>query len=160
MDRYYKIRRSSKTGKKLEEIMNRRDAFVEERSRFVEKYGIKEISWFNIDLCDVREVSFKTIPDNIRENWKHTEDRDFFTLKVNPKDKELKKDWERLRSMAVRRFEVDSALGGTDRFSFCGINFDHPEFFLIHTSEPDSYRFPKEVKEISNIEFEKLTEET
>lgn len=156
MDRYYKIAKTSETGKKFEELMNRVNDFNTEAKKFIEKYGILKVRCNDFYLRDVSEVVFKDESFINKDNWKKGCTLCGYLLKKNPKDKVLKKDWENLQSKRILRFEIDKIVGGTNNFHQCGFD-STDDFFFIITEKPETFNFPSDVVEISNLEYEELT---
>lgn len=156
MDRYYKIAKDSETGKKLSELVERYNDFEVKKREFAEKYGIKGFYSYEMYLAHVGDVVFKDSSHVDKNNWKKGCASNAYLPKQNPKDRQLKKDWEELRSKSIQRFELDKIVGGKDPFHMCGFDYSSEDFFFIFTEKPEKFDFPSDVIEISNLEYLEL----
>lgn len=159
MDRYYKIAKDSETGKKFSELVDRYNDFEVKRKSFAEKYGIKGFYSYEMYLAYVGEVVFKDSSFVDKDNWKKGCSSNSYLPKKNPKDKQLKKDWEELRSKSIQRYEIDKIVGGKDPFHHCGFDYSVEDYFFIFTDKPEKFDFPSDVIEISNLEYLELTKQ-
>lgn len=159
MDRYYKIAKDSETGKKFAELVERYNDFKETRKKFADKYGVKGWHKYQMYLARVADVVFEHGTPIDRDNWKKSSEPGGYIPKVNPKDKQLKKDWEELQSKSIQRFEVDKIVGGKDPFHQCGFDYSVEDYFFIFTDKPEIFDFPSDVIEISNLEYLELTKQ-
>lgn len=159
MDRYYKIAKDSETGKKFSELVDRYNDFEDKRKRFAEKYGIKGFYSYEMYLAYVGDVVFKDSLFVDKDNWKKGGSSNSYLPKKNPKDKQLKKDWEELRSKSIQRCEIDKIVGGKDPFHMCGFDYTSKDFFFVFTNKPEKFDFPSDVIEISNLEYLELTKQ-
>lgn len=158
MDRYYKIAKDSETGKKFAELVQRVFDFKNARNEFFLKYGIKKYRLYDMYLVSVDAVFFIDESSIDRANWKSRGDKTYIPKK-NPKDKQLKKDWENLQSKKILRSEVDKIVGCKDPFHHCGFDYSVEDYFFIFTDKPEAFDFPSDVKEISNLEYLELTKQ-
>lgn len=159
MDRYYKIAKDSETGKKFTELMERLNDFLDTRNRFAERYGIEGFYTYGMYLASVADVRFKDKTFADKDNWKKDAKSGCFRPKVNPKDKQLRKDWEELQSKSIQRFELDKIVGGSDPFHQCGFDYSEEDYSFIFTNKPETFNFPSDVIEISNLEYLELTKQ-
>lgn len=155
MDRYYKIAKDSETGKKFTELVKRVFDFNNARNDFFAKYGIKKYRLYDMFLVSVDSVFFIDESSVDRANWKKESDNTYIPKK-NPKDKQLKKDWENLQSKRILRSEVDKIVGCKDPFHHCGFDYSVEDYFFIITDKPEKFDFPSDVIEISNLEYLEL----
>lgn len=153
MDRYYKIHRDSTTGQKLSVLLTQFEEYSKLKEKFTEKYNIESTYICSYYWIELGEVVFKTIPENIKENWKKGSVKDGYVLKAKPKDLTLKKDWDELIAKRIKRSEIDRIIGGKDQFYQAGFSFYNSTYFLVIVDEPGKYDFPQDVVEISNIEY-------
>lgn len=159
MDRYYKIAKDSETGKKFAELVERYNDFKSTKKRFFDKYGISGYSYYDMYFADVTEVTFKDKSSVNKDNWKKGSSSNKYLPKKEPKDKELKKDWENLKSKRILRSEIDKIAGGKDPFHQCGFDYSVEDYFFIFTDKPEKFDFPSDVIEISNLEYLELTKQ-
>lgn len=159
MDRYYKIAKDSETGKKLAELVSRLEDFKATRNKFADKYGVRGVRHCEIYLASVASVVFKDETSIDKDSWKRSPDPQGYIPKNNPKNNELKKDWQELQSKSILRYKLDEIVGGTDQFVHCGFHYGKEDYFFIYTSCPEKYDFPSDVIEISNLEYLELTKQ-
>jgi len=110
-------------------------------------------------LAHVGDVVFKDSSHVDKNNWKKGCASNAYLPKQNPKDRQLKKDWEELRSKSIQRFELDKIVGGKDPFHMCGFDYSSEDYFFIITNKPEKFDFPFDVIEISNLEYLELTKQ-
>lgn len=158
MDRYYKIAKDSETGKKFAELVQRVFDFKNARNEFFVKYGIKKYRLYDMYLVSVDAVFFIDESSIDRANWESIGDKTYIPKK-NPKDKQLKKDWENLQSKKILCSEVDKIVGCKDPFHHCGFDYSVEDYFFIFTDKPEIFDFPSDVIEISNLEYLELTKQ-
>lgn len=159
MDRYYKIAKDSETGKKLAELVSRLEDFKATRNKFADKYGVRGVHHYEIYLASVASVVFKNETSIDKDSWKRSPDPQGYIPKDNPKNNELKKDWQELQSKSILRYKLDEIVGGTDQFVHCGFDYSMEDYFFIFTDKPEAFDFPSDVIEISNIEYLELTKQ-
>lgn len=151
--RYYKIAKDSETGKKFAELLDRVRDFKETRDRFAEKYGIEGFYTQFKYLAGAGEVEFKDKTYANMQNWKRSLDKRAYLPRVNPKDKELKKDWESLQKKSILRSEVDEIAGCKEPDWNCDLYSGTKEYFFIYTEKPELFDFPLDVEGISEMEY-------
>lgn len=159
MDRYYKIAKDSETGKKLAELVGRLEDFKATRKKFAEKYGIRGVHHYEIYWASVASVVFKDESSVDKDSWKRSPDPQGYIPKRNPKNKDIKKEWQELQSKSILRYKLDEIVGGKNQFIHCGFHYGKEDFFFINTSSPEEYDFPSDVIEISNLEYLELTKQ-
>lgn len=157
MTRYYQIPKESATGLKITEILNRQKHFSEKLKAFLEKYGAERYVAFDRYFAGIDGVRFKERPN--QENWKKGPVDGYYQPKKNPKDKALRQEWDELGAMAVPRFDLDKAIGGSDFFKMAGFHFKLNGFYIAVIDDTGSYQIPSDCAEISNIEYATITQQ-
>lgn len=153
MERYYKIHKDSSTGKQLLKLVAQFKEYSELKKKFIEKYDIESTFVCSFYWIELGEVSFKTIPKNLRDNWKKGSVKDAYVLKASPKDHTLEDEWHELIAKRIRRYDIDRILGGKDCFYQAGFSWGNDTFFLITVDDPEKFNFPQDVVEINNLEY-------
>lgn len=152
---WYKIPRDSKTGKRLQAIQDRRDAFSDAWVSYRQKYHIKSASYHSGYLCDVAAMIFAKNPDETI--WHKLERGDFKGYYQPIKGTEAYREWLRMRKMRVQRHEIDRAMGAPTDFPDVGIHWGNEKYFFVHYRYEPSYTIGEECVPISNQEYRRLT---
>lgn len=156
MDRYYKVSVDSETGGKLKDLLNKADTFEKQLEKLRQKYGFKNTwhSSFYYKSLDV--VEFEEEPD--MTTWKKKKGCFHgYSPRARGKNKEVLNDFKELDELRIRRDELDDIIGNDNVFCHAGFNFNIPEFYLFMVDSEWKCKIPKDCREISNIEYNKLT---
>lgn len=161
MERYYKISRTSETGKKVQDVLDRKERFRKAAELFYGSYLIHSHLHNRLLLAGMQAVRFMGEPD--LRLWKRVRKDEFKprARSIDKEDKEiieklkrLNAKWKELQELSVCRYDLDELVGGPDPFFQCGWNFTNPEYFIFITEE--EYNVPSDATEISNIEFREI----
>ena len=156
MDRYYKVSINSETGLKLKALIDKATEFDKKIDKLREKYGFKNywhssFYYKSLDVVELQEEPDMTV-------WKKEKDCFHgYSPRMKSKNKEVLNDFKELAELRIRRDELDDIIGNDSVFCHAGFDFTVPEFYLFTVDREWKCKTPKDCKEISNIEFEKLT---
>lgn len=157
MAHYFKITKNTDTYKRLNDIINKWQEFDKLTVKFCEDYNISKTCHSSYYLCGVNSVKFKTVPTDVRDNWKKAVDDGYgwYTIKVRPKNRALKEAWDNLQNKKIPMHEIDRVLGNnnpTTRWRIETFN----DFYIAIIDELEYYKIPSDCIEITNIEYNNL----
>ena len=153
MERYYKTGRSSETGLKIKAILDRADEFDKQVEVLRKKYGFGSIWRSNFYFKDLSAVEFKEEPDVA--NWKRIGSNGYYP-RARGKNKDILRDFTSLRSLNIRRDELDSIIGNEDIFTQAGFDFTIPDIYVFIVDNSWECQIPTDCEEITNVEYNKL----
>lgn len=157
MKRYYKTKISSDTGLKIKSILDRADAFDERVEELRKKYNFGVTWGSTFYFKSVKAVHYENEPD--MKDWKKIRElNNAYYPRARCKDKELKKDFDDLRSLRIQRYDLDEAIGNKNYMYMAGFVFDIPGIYIFMMDGDCGYNIPEDCEEITNIEYMKLTE--
>ena len=151
MTRYYRTKKDSETGSKLNAIIKRVDEFTVRLEALRLKYGFTSTCHYTDLLCGVNAVSFDKEPD--MKSWKVIKEAGGYYPRVRSANKELRKDFDEIRGFAVDRREVDKVVGCEDIFAHVGFHWGDPDYYYFSSGKIT--KLPKDCEEIPNIEYAK-----
>lgn len=161
MDRYFKTRKDSGTGKKLSDLFERKEYFDGQLDNLCKEYKIYATIRPQLNLCGIIGVDFRSLPD--KRLWRKREN--MYVPRKRAIDKDSKNDlfilnarWDSLRDISIPRFDLDKILGGTSPFYQAGISWKNKDWFMffIEDETVKSYNIPSDCIEITNIEYSEL----
>ena len=153
MEKYYKTSRSSETGLKVKAILDRADEFDKQVEVLRKKYGFGSIWRSNFYFKDLSAVEFKEEPDVA--NWKRIGSNGYYP-RARGKNKDILRDFTNLRSLNIRRDELDSIIGNEDIFTQAGFDFAIPDIYVFIVNSSWKYQIPTDCEEITNVEYSQL----
>lgn len=152
---WYKIPKDSPTGKRLQNVSERRDAFQEAWLKFREKYGVKSCIYYSEHICDAVAFEFDHEPDATL--WHKLLRGDLKDAYKPVKGTEAYKEWQKLRKLRVERIELDHAMGDPDDFPDVGIHWGNDEYFFAHYRFGPDFSLGEECEPISDAEYRMMT---
>lgn len=156
MERYYKTNRDSNTGLKIKAILDRADKFDEQLKILREKYGFGKIWTLSCYYKSLDAVEFKEEPD--MTVWKVVKDLcNAYYPRKRSKNKDVLNDFKDLEKLQIRRDELDEIIGNDNFFNQAGFYLTSPEVYIFIVESDWKCNIPKDCKEITNIEYAKLT---
>ena len=156
MDRYYKVSIDSETGSKLKVLLDKADAFQNQVEKLRQKYGFKNTWHSSFYYKSLDAVEFEEEPD--MTVWKKVKDCFHgYYPRTKCKNKEVLNDFKDLDKLCIRRDELDHIIGNGSVFCHAGFYFTVPDCYLFSVDSEWKCKIPKDCKEISNIEYNKLT---
>lgn len=158
MGKWYKIPKDSPTGKRLQAVRDRYDAFSNAWHAYREKYGVLGAVFYVEHLCDVLAFTFESEPD--ATIWHQLKGGEFKGNYKPIRGTDAFKDWQKLRKLRVKHLELDHAMGETDDWSDVGIHWGNDEFFFAHYRFGPDYTLGEECEPISNEEYRRMTGDT
>ncbi|MEG1587611.1 MAG: hypothetical protein RR346_12140, partial [Bacteroidales bacterium] len=106
------------------------------------------------------EISAVMFQDNVQpdaNDWKvFPYKMGSYALRAKPKNKELRKEFDDLKRMAIHRSELDAIVGHNNFMHLLGFEFDINGYHLISSGEDLSSVIPADCERISDIEYEAL----
>lgn len=158
MERYYKTNRDSNTGLKIKAILDRAGKFDEQLKILREKYGFGKIWTLSDYYKSVDAVEFKEEPD--MTIWKKIEgicNDNAYYPSIYSTNKDVLNDFNDLKKLKIGRYKLDEIIGNDNYFNQAGFYFDSPGIYIFIVESDWKCNIPQDCKEITNIEYEKLT---
>lgn len=156
MERYYKTNRDSETGLMIKALLDRAAEFDKQVDNLREKYGFTKIWTSSFYYRSLDIVEFESEPD--MSVWKKMKDvQNGYYPRARSKNKEALSDFTELNQLRIRRDELDNIIGNNRAFTKAGFIFTVPEIYIFIVKSNWECKIPKDCKEISNIEYNKLT---
>ena len=86
MEHYFIVFKHTNTGQELQGVRNLWLQFEKQLRTFCEKYAIEASLRNCFYLCDLSDVVFESLPEDLCDNWKKGGVAGSYTLKVHPKN--------------------------------------------------------------------------
>lgn len=151
---YYKTLKSTKTGKKFEELVVKIQETSAEQKRLCTKYGFEQYrphgfyAWGGFSSC-----IFKVAPN--KKDWKNVFDSkdEWMPRLTSNVGKAIQKEFEAMP--AVTRKELNSCIGFNQHFKSIGFDWCDTHFGFS-VKEDWGVKVPSDCEEITKTEFNKL----
>jgi hypothetical protein len=148
---WFKIKKDSPTGQRLREVFDRVERFNIEYHEFKAKYNIKSVKLSSYFLADVESVAFNDTFDS--SMWKPVSKKGKYYVPI--KGTEADKDLLKLKAIAVKRAEIDVALGAPTLFPEAGFDVRFKDWYFVHFGQGSTYKLSEDCIPITDKEYRK-----
>ncbi|CAI9673151.1 hypothetical protein [Elizabethkingia anophelis] len=157
MSIYFKTLKTSETGIKAQDLVDRAREIVTNIKLFCKEIGATEIyvtSGYSCLNTGIIAVQFETEPD--MKHWKNMKDCEgFYAPRLTSKSgKEIHHKMESFDT--ILRHDIDEIIGIKEPFRHCGFSITYGDFFGFIIDENWNHTMPSDCKEITYSEYKKL----
>lgn len=155
MDKYYKISKTSETGKKIQVLLDKDTRIMQLMGVLKEKYGVTGFSREDVNQKNISYVSLS--PKSDLNLWKRKLKgyipREHGSLKNLVELEDLRKIWDEIMELGFSRLDTLNLVGATSSDA-CGCFRGRTENFLFfYTWTPWFYQMPEDCEEITADEY-------
>lgn len=152
---FYITKKSSETGKKFAQVIEKKAKAFEDQKALSEKYGFKQ--WRGGYWCAFGGMSscldFKETPD--KKIWGKGAEKGEFYPKKN--SKVAKAVWQEFQDVTkVSKGELNACVGRKDQFQAIGFASRNDEFFGFETSKKWGLKVPTDCVEVTETKYDEL----